>query len=130
MAKRYYVAPVVVEQDPDLGPLRKLDLPAGVGYSAVIPDTGDWGLAIVATNNHASLTSDSKLVALADFPLDGKLSALGSNARTQMLNRLSQKFGITLDLAGLDAYRDLVRQIGRKADSSFNEDAFDVADSG
>jgi hypothetical protein len=126
--KRYYLAPVVTVPDPDLGQLRQVDIPDGFNYSAAIGNTGSWALIIVAAQDHRTLTSNSKLVPLPDFPLDGKVSAIQKATKDQLVARAQQRLGITISADNVDGYRELIRDLGTRVDPNFHEDNFDVFD--
>lgn len=135
MAKRYYLCPVIEVNDPDLGRLVKPDLPAGTTFAAagipIDPVTGDplssWTLVIVAAPDHRALLQDVKLDALPEFPLDAKINAMQAAARVALQAALTRR-GIAVDVQSADGFRDLVRQIGRKVDTNFHENALDVSE--
>jgi hypothetical protein len=47
-----------------------------------------------------------------------------------MTSGLQAKFGISLSTQNTDAYRDFIRQLGQLVDKNFDENNFDVADTG
>lgn len=125
--KRYYLCPIM--GDGTEGAPYAADLPAGTNASVVMPDDpqpGGWALALVAAADHRGLLRDAKLDALPEFPLDAKLNAMQSTARSALDAALQRRAGITVN--GADGYRDLIRQVGRKLDPNFHENAFDVSE--
>jgi hypothetical protein len=127
--KRYYLCPIRTV-DYGGGPEFEPDIPAGVNYSAVMPPdpaaAGAWALVLVATPDHRALLREAKLDALPEFPMDAKLNAMQGAARVALEAALTRRAGVTVN--GADGYRDLIRQVGRKLDPNFHENAFDVSE--
>lgn len=129
--KRYYLSPIVGTGQKD-DPYRALVANYRVNHSAIIPTgfdgrpTSTWALCIVETNNHVPLLTDASLSVLPDFPKDARMSAMGMGAKNQAAAALA-KFNVTVDLdPSSKAYREVLRDVGRRLEPSFHEDEFDV----
>jgi hypothetical protein len=127
--KRYYVAPVIGDgQTPETA--FRPNIPAGLNAVYALDPSKGWAVCVIAASDHSGLVANSKLVPLPLFPLDAKLSALGSGVKATMTSGLQAKFGISLSTQNTDAYRDFIRQLGQLVDKNFDENNFDVADTG
>lgn len=132
MSKRYYLCDIIGTGS-DMDPYRPAVADHGVAWVGVIesnPETGAPShadtIVLVETDNHAKLRADSRIDALPDFVLDGKMNAINSAARTAMSAALSRrKFSIS-SINNADGYREALQQIGRQRSPQFNIDAFDV----
>lgn len=105
----------------------------GVSHVSVIPTgpdgqpTSDWALCLVEAVNFAPLLTDPALRALPDFPLDVRLSAMSTTARTAAESAVTH-FGVAVETLNFNSgYRELVRSIGRTLEPLFDENNFDVA---
>jgi hypothetical protein len=126
--KRYYLCPVITEQDPDLGTVRRLKLPIGINHSAVIVDGVNWGLAIVAAANHTALVNDSQLDKLPQITMDATLATLTNQQRNTLLNRLT---ALGVNVSGITTstpFWEVLRRIGQHLDPNFYEFSFDVSE--
>lgn len=133
MSKRYYLCDIIGDGS-EYNPYRPAVADHGVAWVGVIESNPETGapihadtLVLVETDNHAKLRADSRIDALHDFVLDGKMNAINSAARTAMSAALSRrKFSIS-SINNADGYRDALQQIGRQRSPQFNIDAFDVS---
>lgn len=130
--KRYYICPIVVEVDPEMGTMyipkiAKYGVTASYEIRTVngIPTT-NWALCIVDAQNHGKLISDSEIDPMPDFPMDGKVSAIQTNVRNAMINRLQARGIDTSFIGNADGYRDVIRGIGRVINPNFDENNFDA----
>lgn len=128
MAKRYYLVPVVTEFSDDLGISRRLDLPPGVNHSAVIADNVDWGIAIVATNNHVPLIARAGLIPFPDVSKDIRWQSVHKATRDGFAARLQARGIDTAFIGTADGFREIVRTLARRLDSNFHEDNFDCSE--
>lgn len=127
--KRYYICDVITRSDPDLGTVREPAVASyPVNWSAVISDSKDYALVVVAAKNHAPLLADSRIRALPDFPLDAKVQAMQAATKSAMRGLLSARGVPTSVLDNADGYRDAIRGIGRVLDNAFDENNFDAID--
>ena len=128
MAKRYYLS---IRVGTGIGNDWHRDLLSDLGenYSTVMDGIAgtDRTLVIVAAPSHAELLKDARLFALPDFPLDGKLSSI-RNATLNAMNTALTSRGYSITWTTSDAYRDVLRSVGRQLDSNFDENGFDVID--
>lgn len=133
MTKRYYLADIV-----------GIDLGDGIEYRTAIsdypvkseggfpvnPETGlplrDWTLVVVETDDHARLMADPRIDALPDFPLDGKVSSINTQAKNAMLAAMQRRSIDTASVTGTDGYREVINLIGVAAHTTFNVDSFSV----
>ena len=133
MAKRYCLA----EYTNVPGPMGQQSWAPAVAkypvrWSAVhAPDpraAGAWALCVVEGADLSALLADPLVDALPDFIFDAKLSAMGNQARNQ-LSQFLNKRGLDASqiTAQADAYRDVIRSVGRDRLGAFNENAFDTA---
>lgn len=133
MSKRYYLCDILGDGTEE-NPFRPAVADHGVNWSGEV-STGDDGrpnknfaLAVVATNNHGKLLSDSRIDPLPEFPLDGKISAMHTAAKNGLTTAM-QKRGIPTDLLSTsDGYREAIRGIGRYLNPNFHENNFDVSE--
>jgi hypothetical protein len=133
MSKRYYLCDVIGDGT-EYNPFRPAVADANVSWVGDIPvdlQTGQplyaWALVLVATDKHQSLRSDSRINALPDFPLDGRMNAI-NNAAAAGLTTALQKRGISVNWGGTAGYRDVLQEVGRRNNANFNIDNFDVAE--
>lgn len=133
MAKRYYLADIIGDGSID-NPYR----PAGVdglNHVSVFPPQNPDGtysgtscLVLVNTPNHAQLRGRKDVDPLPDFPLDGKVQAVETSARSQAAAALTKR-GFQNDHFTLkDGYREVIRSVGKELDSNFDENNFDVSE--
>lgn len=132
MAKRYYVAEIIGDGSMD-NPYRPAVEDYGVAWAGAI-ETDVAGkpihrdcLVLVSTDNHAQLRADSRIDAMPDFALDGKMSAINNVVKTAMINALRRR---GIDVSGLtntDGYREALQQIGMQRSAAFDIDKLDVS---
>ncbi len=91
------------------------------------PETGTWALVLVAGRNLGFLNGQPGVDLLPDFPKDGRLNAMHGPTKMGMERALSRR-GITVDTTSSRGYREVLRDVGRKHNPQFDEDAFDVLD--
>lgn len=132
MSKRYYLCDIIGTGS-DMDPYRPVVADYGVAWVGVIESNPETGapihadtLVLVETDNHAKLRADSRIDALSDFVLDGKMNAINSAARTAMSAALSRRKFSASSINNADGYREALQQIGRQRSPQFNIDAFDV----
>ena len=138
MAKRYYLATVIVDVDPVEGGPRVRAKTAfyAISQSAVIPSGPDgmplfnWALVVVNGVNHAPLLADSQIDALPDVPLDVKVNAITTSVRQDMSAALARRGIAAAVITQADGYRDVIRGLGRVLQADFNENGLDVAAGG
>ena len=135
--KRYYLSSVIGSgtigdpyraQVSDFGQQSEVALiPTGADGKPLFP----WAFCLVGRASHTPLLTDIRLGPLPDFPKDARLSALGIDARAALELALT-RFSLSLDLIGASsrAWRDVIRDIGRRLEPAFHEDSFDCADQG
>lgn len=133
MSKRYYICDIIGTGD-ETDPFRPAVADHGVAWAGVIdsdPETGqpihETTLVVVETENHAALRKDNRIDALPDFALDGKMTAINTQARNGMLNALQKRGFVTSAINNADGYRDALQQIGRQRGKAFDIDQFDVS---
>lgn len=131
--RRYYLSTVVgsgTRADMFRAKAGDLAEAAGGNCTAVIPSgavAGDRCLVIVDCRDHTGLLTDADLQALPDLTLDAQLNTLTTQTRTAILTYCTNH-GIDVSaIKATDAFRVLVRAIGRHYESAFTENAFDVA---
>jgi hypothetical protein len=132
--KRYYMVDIIGSGTDDDPYRPALDF-AGIRYAGVIPSNPDgtpastWALCIVAAKDHNMLRNDSRIDALPDFPMDGKVSAINNATKGLMKAALTRRnLNANTLVEDKDGYRDVIRGIGRALEPAFSEDKFDVAD--
>ena len=132
MSKRYYLSDIIGAGD-DMDPYRPAVADHGVAWVGVIDSNPETGapihadtLVLVETDNHAKLRADSRIDALPDFALDGKMTAINTSARNGMLTALQKRGFTTSAINNADGYRDALQAIGRQRSPIFSIDAFDV----
>lgn len=132
MPKRYYISKIIGDGlRPETAFRPKVET-YGVSWAGSIPTDANGQplfqhvLVIVNTNNHAVLKNDPDIGAMPDFPLDGKVSAIQNNVKSQAYAMLAAKGFNTATLDGNDGYRDLISAVGKQRDSNFDVDNFDV----
>lgn len=128
MAKQFYLCDLV-GGGTEFDPFRAAVADHGVNHVAVFPpnNQGSSVLVLVATVNHNVLRGDPRIDPLPEFPLEGKLSALRTETRTEVENAISRR-GFDQPWSNSDAYRDVIRSIGQQLDSHFDENNFDVSE--
>lgn len=136
MAKRYVMSTLVEHPDP-FGQVTTLPFvvtqnPSGVAIIFPTNNQGNyvknWAFCIVADRNIGRIIADSRNHVLPDFPLDGKISALHTPTKNQMLRDMEAR-GINTDFVrNADGYREVIRAIGRALQEFFNENFFDVSE--
>lgn len=134
MSKRYYLSDIIgtgTEEDPYRVAAGDF---SGIRIAADIP-TGPDGrplhtqaLCLVASKDHARIRDAVGVDALPDFPLDGKVNAIGvaTLAVTKAMLRRRNLPDAIVD--GKDGYRELIRAVGREFKADFDENTFDVTD--
>lgn len=125
--KRYYLVPVRTRQTAE-GPVRELDLPAGVNYSAVMSDTLTFGLAIIAAPDHTAFVANAAIDSLPEITMDATLSTLSNQVRTRLLNRMQARGISTTGITGSTTFRVVLQRIGKHLDIDFSELGFDVSE--
>ena len=126
MAKRYYFSKMIGTGS-EFDPMRPAVSDYGVNFSAEYDPAKTDALCIVGTGSHTALLKDAALYGMPDYPLDGKLSAMRS-ATLNALNTAVTGRGFTVTWGSADAYRDVIRSIGRQINPNFDENNFDVQD--
>ena len=132
MAKRYYLS-AIIGTGTDGDPIRPAVADYGVNFVAEYPPqdmtTGKYSrmecLVLVDAPNHTEIIKDTRASVMPDFPLDGKLSAMRSQTLTAM-NTAATNRGYSVTWGSADAYRDVVRSLGKQLNPNFSEDNFDV----
>jgi hypothetical protein len=142
MSKRYYLSPIVREEQTDTDPetgetettvryLPKVAIllrgvaDARIG-SVIGQQTGDvfdppWALVVVDAPDHGVALNDRDLDVLPAFPLDARMTAMQNATRTAMINRLRAR-GVNVDAVGnADGYRDVIKIIGQRVRPEFDE---------
>lgn len=135
MAKRYYLSTLIGDGSYE-NQFRSVPYDYGLNHTTEFPPqdmtTGRYSrnqcLVIVDAVNHTSLLADLRMNAMPDFPLDGKLSAMRS-ATLSALNNAAAARGYAVTWGSADAYRDVVRSLGKQLNPNFSEDNFDVSPS-
>lgn len=133
MIKRYYLAEIIGDGSDDGGDFRPAVADHPVKWTGPFPindDTGrplkNWTLVTVEAANHAPLIQDSRLDALPDWPLDGKVSGINTATKNAMLAAMERRGIDTSFVVGTDGYREVIRTIGIAANATFDENAFSV----
>jgi len=133
MSRRYYLCDVIGDGTFE-NPYRSAAAAYGLSYVSDIPvdtmghPTSPWTLTLVNALNHAALLSDSRISALPDFPLDGKISAINNATKNAMIARMRARGIDTSFVDKSDGYRDVIRALGLTLNPNFNENNFDVSD--
>ena len=106
--------------------------------TALIPSKPDgspkyrFAFCLVATDNLSAVLAVSNLYALPDYPLDGRMDGMESDAR---LGLVQSAGAYDLDGLGLhpatahtdsDGYRDVLTRMARTFEPAFSLDSFDV----
>lgn len=133
MLKRYYLADIIGDGSDEGGDFRAAVAEYPVKWSAPFPvndTTGQplrtWTLAIVEADDHAPLLADPRFDALPDYPLDGKVSSINTNAKNAMLAAMQRRGIDTASVTGTDGYREVIELIGMAANTTFNANSFSV----
>lgn len=139
MAKRYCISPVV-----GAGTFANPYRPAVADVcpaTALIPSKPDgspkyrFAFCLVATDNLSAVLAVSNLYALPDYPLDGRMDGMESDAR---LGLVQSAGAYDLDGLGLhpatahtdsDGYRDVLTRLARTFEPAFSVNSFDVRES-
>lgn len=127
LVKRYYLSNVVGTGTLD-DPFRLAieDNLGAAAYVAVISPDNKWGLAYVASADHTRFLNDTRNDGFPAVSLDTLMASVGVGAKNTLQSALTKR-GIAIgSLAGFNSVRDCLRAIGRKAEPSFNENAFDT----
>lgn len=131
--KRYYICDVIGDNLEEA--VRPIIANYKVNWVAEIktdPTTGlaaiPWAIVKVATNNHNILRNQPGIDPLPDFPLDGKVSAIQTATKNDMISRLVNRGIDTTFITNSDGYRDILRHLGRLLSTNFHEDAFDISE--
>jgi len=134
MTKRYYISPIVGTGD-EFDPFRPKVADYGVSWVGSIPsnlETGhplfNWCLVLVNTANHGQLLSDGAIDALPEFPMDGKVGAINTATKNNMIAKMQARGIDTGFINSVDGYRDVIRAIGRSISPAFDENNFDIAE--
>ncbi len=131
--KRYCLASLVPPDENDdayrtvIDELAKTNPIRSVQVMPGDPETGTWALVLVAGRNLGFLNGVPGVDVLPDFPKDGRLSAMHQPTKARMEEALLRR-GLVVRTDGVRGYREILREVGRKNDPSFDEDAFDVLD--
>jgi hypothetical protein len=132
MSKQYYICEIIGDGS-DFNPYRPAVADSNVSWTASIPSDPTTGvplyencLAIVGTSNHGVLNNNSKIDALPDFPMIGKLSAMQGKAKADMDTMLTKRGFSTANVQASDGYKDLLQAIGKQRDTAFDISIFDV----
>lgn len=132
MAKRYYLSAIVgtgTDGDALRSAVSDYGVSSSVEYPPQDPNTGKYTrnecLVIVEAPSHVDMLKDVRMFGMPDFPLDGKLSAMRSQTLTAF-NTAAASRGYSITWGSADAYRDVVRSLGKQLNPNFSEDNFDV----
>jgi hypothetical protein len=124
MPTHYYLCPVVGDGSDD-NP-RRLKVADYYGnHSAVLPDDGTWGIAVVADADHTASISDPDIHPFPSSDLSVRVVDLDPSISTQITDFLSL-YGITVSEA--DTLRDVLVRFSTLADGNFDFDRFGVSD--
>ena len=133
MLKRYYLADIIGDGTDEGGDFRPAVADYPVKWAGPFPindQTGhplkNWTLVTVEADNHAPLLQDSRLDALPDWPLDGKVSGINTSTKNAMLAAMTRRGIDTSFVVGTDGYREVIRAIGIAANATFDENSFSV----
>jgi hypothetical protein len=85
-------------------------------------------LVLVAAQNHAQVRADTRITAMPDFALDGKMSAINTAVKNAMIANLQKRGFDTSTIGNADGYRDALRDMGKQRDPAFKIDNFDLAE--
>lgn len=89
---------------------------------------GDWCLVVATGKDFRAADQHADIDLLPDFPLSGKLAAVGVVARNRAMNKLTSR-GINVSQLSLaDGYGEMIRALGQKLRADFHEHSFDVAE--
>ena len=133
MAKRYYLSKIIGTGTMD-DPFRVAVADYGVNHVAEYPpqdmNTGKYtkleAFALADAPSHVELLKDANMFGMPDFPLDGKLSSMRSATLNAMNNAVLAR-GYAVTWGSSDAYRDVVRSLGKQLNTNFDENNFDVS---
>lgn len=132
MSKRYYISKIVGDGLTQATSYRPKIADYGVSWTGSIETDANGKpihthvLVMVATKNHSVIRNDVDIEELPDFPLDGKVNAIQTIAKTKMFSTLTAKgFNVT-GLDNKDGYRDVLQAVGEQRQTGFNIDNFDV----
>lgn len=129
MAKRYYLCELDITVDEDGTIYRDpCILKYGGDCAAVGPMDPqiNYTLVLFEAKNHGQVVSDPRIRPLPEFPLDGRVNALSTAAQNALNNALS-RFQVPISVSQADGYRQVVRNIGRYLDPTFDENNFDLS---
>lgn len=130
--KRYYLSKVVgsgTRQDMFRAKADDLAAAAGGNCSAAIRSgsvAGDWCLVVVDCRDHTALLADPDCRDFPDLTLDAQLNTVSAQVRNRILTALTNAGIDVSTIRATDAFRVLVRLVGRRFDGAFTENAFDV----
>jgi hypothetical protein len=127
MAKRYYVCDVIGDGSEE-NPFRPVVADLGVNWVGEVSADNTRAFVLVNAVNHAAIIAHTRINALPDFPLDGKINAMQTAARNAMNNALTRRGFSVAGIDNADGYRDVIRSVGRSLNPNFNENNFDVAE--
>lgn len=130
--RRYYISTIIGDGS-EFDSFRPKIADYGVSWVGIIPSdptTGQplfpWTLVLVEAINHAAILADKAIDALPDFSLDGKVSAINTGTKNNMISALQARGIDTAFIGRSDGYRDVIRGIGKVLDPNFNTNQFDV----
>lgn len=89
---------------------------------------GNWCLVVATGRDFRAADQNPDVDLMPDFPLSGKLQAVGAVARNRALTKLQARGISVAELSLADGYGEMIRGIGQKLRADFHEDSFDVAE--
>lgn len=131
MASRYYLCDVIgdgTEENPYRADLE--DAPNIDGISAKIASGPDgrpvfpYCLCVVEAKNHMPLRLRPNVDALPEVSLDNRMSAVSQAARARLDDAMARRKIPTTGFAVAEGYRDVIRLLGKRLDSTFDPDNF------
>jgi hypothetical protein len=125
MSKRHYLADIYTVDTGDGLENKTAIADYPVKYEGGFPvnmETGaplrNWTLVVVDTDDHAPLLGDSRINALPNYPLDGKVSGINASAKNALLAAMERRGIDTTNVPGMDTYQEVISWIGAVANSS------------
>lgn len=120
---RYYVSAVT---SVDIGGGDMGYVPALYDYGAnmvivTAADNPTWALVLVKADDHALMQADPRNAILPESTLDAAMADLPAELVASTMAKISALGVDTTGLASVQAYRDLVRAIGRQLEAAFDE---------